>query len=404
MLYYLLCSMKRRKTKNLITIGISMALVALLSLYFGNMRSYQMQLEDFAKTVPVYCQITNLNGNRTSGLFISDNIVQGIKTSDHTVNESFLVSIMAGEGDFTPAQWVGNLNLFVDGANRIEAVPGMTEDIIHLDKGNIQDFFLSDRPECIVNERVMEKRGWQVGDKILLNFYYYIPDNSRMSLDLNPLELTEIEIVGTMEDFVITTTATFPDIVMPIETICGMYMENDIAFFADTVTFQVKDPLRLNEFKEEMKGFDLLETASAKDSYSGIALTVKDRNFISMASDLRRAIEYMEIFLPVVIVMVLVVGYVVSSLLGSSRMEEYTFLRLQGVGRRKGAAGFWAEQILLVLVGIIIGNLCIYTFFPEVLTLAVVNGVLLTAYMVGAAAAYVRMSKDSVIGLLSGRQ
>lgn len=404
MFYYLLCSMKRRKTKNLITIGISMALVALLSLYFGNMRSYRMQLEDFAKTVPVYCQITNLNGNRTSGLFISDNIVQGIKTSDHTVNESFLVSIMAGEGDFTPAQWVGNLNLFVDGANRIEAVPGMTEDIIHLEKGNIQDFFLSDRPECIVSERIMEKRGWQVGDKILLNFYYYIPDNRTMSLDLSPLELAEIEIVGTMEEFVITTTATSPDIVMPFETIREMYMENDIAFFADTVSFRVKDPLRLNEFKEEMKSFNLLETASAKDSYSGIALTVKDRNYISMASDLRRAIEYMEIFLPVVIVMVLVVGYVVSSLLGSSRMEEYTLLRLQGVGRGKGAMGFWTEQSLLVLAGIVMGDLCIYMFLPDILTMAAVNGVLLTAYMTGAAAAYVRMSKDSVIGLLSGRQ
>lgn len=404
MLYYFLCSMKRRKTKNLITIGISMALVALLSLYFGNMRSYQIQLEDFAKTVPVYCRITNLRGSRESGLFISDDVVQGIKSSEYTVDESFLVSIMAGEGDFTPAQWAGNLNLFVDGANRIEAVPGMTEEIIHLDNGNIQDFFLSDRPECIVSETVMEKRGWQVGDKIPLNFYYYIPNNRTMSLDLSPLELTEIEIVGTMEEFVITTTATSPDIVMPFETIRGMYTKNGVDFFADMVSFRVKDPLRLNEFKEEMKEINLLETATAEDSYSGIALTVKDRNYISMASDLRRAIEYMEIFLPVVIVMVLVVGYVVSSLLGSSRMEEYTLLRLQGVGRGKGAAGFWTEQILLVLAGIIIGDLCIYAFFPEILTLALVDGVLLTAYMTGAAAAYMRMGRDSVITLLSSRQ
>lgn len=133
-----------------------------------------------------------------------------------------------------------------------------------------------------------------MGDKIPLNFYYYIPDNRTMSLDLSPLELTEIEIVGTMEEFVITTTATSPDILMPFETIREMYTENDVAFFADTVSFRVKDPLRLNEFKEEMKGFNLLETATAEDSYSGIALTVKDRNFISMASDLRRAIEYLE--------------------------------------------------------------------------------------------------------------
>lgn len=403
MLFYLLCSIKGRKTKNLITVSISTALAVLLGLYFGSLQSYQMQLKDFAGTVPIYCQITNLNGNRTSGLFISDHVVQGIETSEFITNASCLVCLMAGEGEFTPAQWAENLNLFVDGANRIEAVPGLTEDIIHLEKGNVIGFFLSDKPECIVSEKVMEKRGWQVGDKVPLNFYYYTPDNATLSLDLSPLELAEIEIVGTMEDFVITTTAISPDIIMPFETIRAIYLKNHITFFADTVSFQVKDPLRLNEFKEEMKDLDLLETASARDSYSGIALTVRDHNFISMASDLRQAIDYMEVFLPAVILMVLVVGYVVSSLLGSSRLEEYTLLRLQGVGRWKGAMGFWAEQILLVFTGIIIGDLCIYIFFPERTTIAMVSGVLISAYMIGAAAAYMKMGKDSVTALLSGR-
>ena len=404
MLFYLLCSMKGRKTKNLITIAISMALVILLSLYFGSLQSYRMQLEDFAGTVPIYCQIANLNGNRTSGLFISDNVVQGIETSELVTDVSCLVCLMTGEGEFTPAQWEGNLNLFVDGANRIEAVPGLTEDIIHLEKGNAEEFFLSDKLECIVSEKIMEKRGWQVGDKVSLNFYYYIPDNSTLSLDLGPLELTEIEIVGTMEDFEITTTAISPDIVMPFGTIREMYLKNDVAFFADTISFQVKDPLKLNEFKEEMKDLNLLETTSASDSYSGVALTVRDHNFISMASDLRQAIEYMEAFLPVVILMVLVVGYVVSILLGGSRLEEYTLLRLQGVGRWKGAMGFWAEQILLVFTGVVIGDFCIYIFFPERMTIAMVSGVLISAYTVGAASAYMRMSRGSVIELLSGRQ
>lgn len=388
----------------MITVAISMTLVILLSLYFGSLQSYRMQLEDFAGTVPIYCQITNLNGNRTSGLFISDHVVQGIESSELVANVSCLVCLMTGEGEFTPAQWAENLNLFVDGANCIEAVPGLTEDIIHLKKGNVAEFFLSDKPECIISEKVMEKRGWQVGDKVPFNFYYYTPDNATLSLDLSPLELTEIEIVGTMEDFVITTNAISPDIVIPFETIREMYLKNDITFFADTVSFQVKDPLKLNEFKEEMKDLNLLETVAAKDSYSGVALMVRDHNFISMASDLRQAIEYMEVFLPAVILMVLAVGYVVSSLFGSSRLEEYTLLRLQGVGRWKGAMGFWAEQILLVFAGIVIGNLCIYIFFPDRMTIVIVSGVLISSYMVGAAAAYIRMSRGSVIELLSGRQ
>lgn len=407
MAFYILCSLKKRRVKNLITIGISMALVLLLSLYFGNMRSYQVQLEDLAENVPIYCQITNINGSRESGLFISDSVVEGLKSSKLAAEETCMVWLMAGEGDFSPKDWAGNINLYVDGANRTEAVPGLSEDKIHLNGRTSEDFFSSDKLECLVSEPVMEKRGWKVGDKILLNFFYFIADNATMSLSCytNPLELTEVEIVGTMEDGTVVTTAVFPDIVLPFETVRAMYQRNDVHFFADTVSFCVKDPLRLNEFKEEMKDLGLLErNVTAMDSYNGTALAMKDTNFISMASDLRQAMEYMEAFFPIVILLVLLIGYVVSSLLGNSRMEEYILLRLQGTGKWKSALGFWMEQMLLVLAGIVIGDMAVSLFYWEPSTIAVVNGVLLAAYLAGAGAAYVRMSRDSVMQLLSGKQ
>ncbi|MDO4305853.1 MAG: hypothetical protein Q4C77_03395 [Eubacteriales bacterium] len=406
MLFYILCSIRKRRVKNLITIGISMALVILLSLYFGNIHSYQKQLDDFAENVPIYCQITNKNGSRETGLFISDDIVQGIQNSDLVKDETCMVWLMAGEGDFEPKDWAGNINLWVHGANRAEAVPGLAEDGISLEQGTPDAFFSSDKLTCLVKEDTLARRGWKVGDKILLNFFFFTFDNATMGLSCytNPLELAEVEIVGTMKEGNITTAAVFSDIVLPFETVRAMYQREEVAFLADTVSFSVKDPLKLNEFKEKMKGLGLQEKdLAAMDSYSGISLAVKDGNFISMASDLRQAIEYMEAFLPIVILMVLLIGYVVSNLLGGSRMEEYILLRLQGAGRWKSAVGFWSEQMFLVWIGIVTGDILVGLFYPEPATIALVTGILVTAYLAGAAVAYWRMSRGSVMQLLSGK-
>ena len=66
MLYYIKCSLMRRKAANLITAGISIMLVLLLNLYFGSVRSYQAQLSDLAENVPIFCHQSERNhGERT---------------------------------------------------------------------------------------------------------------------------------------------------------------------------------------------------------------------------------------------------------------------------------------------------------------------------------------------------
>ena len=105
MLHYILCSVKRRKVANLVTVGISIMLVILLNLYFGSIRSYEKQLEDLAQSVPVYCQVTNLSGTLGNGLFISDRIVDALKQSDYVKDLSCMAFLMAGEGDFDSADY-----------------------------------------------------------------------------------------------------------------------------------------------------------------------------------------------------------------------------------------------------------------------------------------------------------
>lgn len=406
MLHYILCSVKRRKVANLITVGISIMLVILLNLYFGSIRSYEKQLEDLARSVPIYCQVTNLSGTLGNGLFISDRVVDGLQQSDHVKDLSCMTFLMAGEGDFDSADYARHLNLYIAGASSAESVGELTNDMISMDSERINEFFASDRMECIVSEKVLEKRNWKIGDCILLKCYYYGAESEFNKLELHSMNgVVEVGIVGSMEDISGKTNAIGTDIIMPFEAVRNIYRQFELPFFADTVTFHVNDPLDLNAFKEDMKNIGFMEISpDAKDSYTGFALVVRDADFIASATDLKHSIELMHSFFPVVCVLVILIGYVVSYLSGNSRREEYALMRLQGVKKIKGSMLFLLEQMILVLIGNLAGDVIIALVSPSFFAMAAVNGVLLVAYVIGASAAYIRMGRGSVVYLLSVQQ
>lgn len=405
MFSYLLYSLKRRKTANLITTGISIGLVLLVNLYFGNIRSYQRQLTNLAENVPIFCQITNLNGTLTNGLFISESTVDALERSAQIKNLSYMTVMMAGEGNFKDADYSKYLNLFVIGANRADAVGELTDDMIHMNTQNIDEFLSSNKKECIVNENVLKKRGWKIGDKITLKCYYYDPASEFNKIEIHPMnETVEVTVAGTMEDISGKTNAIVTDVIIPARTARSLFEQSGLTFFADTVTFHVKNPLQLNAFKKDMLNIGLMETsAEAGNSYTGCALKVRDAHFIASAADLEHAVKLMQSFFPVVCILVLMIGYVVSFLSGNNRKEEYALLRLQGVKKISTSLLFLTEQMILVLIGNIVGDMAVMLISPAFTTMFVVNGVIFSAYLIGAAAAYGQMSKGSILNLLSAQ-
>lgn len=406
MFSYVCCSIKRRKTQNLVTVGISVMLVLLLNLYFGSIRSYQTQLADLSENVPIFCQITNLNGTMGNELFISEQIVEALEQSAYVKDLSYMTVVMAGEGDFKEIEYSKYLNLYVVGANDVEAVGEMTADMFSLEEQSLDELLASDRMECIVNEEALKKRGWEIGDRITLKCYYYDPASEFQKIQLHSMGGTvEVTIAGTMKETEGKTNAIQTDIIIPGRASRNLFAQFGLKFFADTVTFHVNNPLDLNGFKEEMQDIGLMEIVpEAESSYTGYALVVRDADFIASATHLRNSTELMQSFLPVVCILVLLIGYVVSYLAGNSRREEFALMRLQGVKKLPAAFLFLAEQMILVLIGNVAGDVLVLPVSSSVLGILAVNGVLLTAYLIGAAAAYGRMSMGSVVYLLSVQQ
>ena len=216
MFSYVCCSIKRRKTQNLVTVGISVMLVLLLNLYFGSIRSYQTQLADLSENVPIFCQITNLNGTMGNELFISEQIVEALEQSAYVKDLSYMTVVMAGEGDFKEIEYSTYLNLYVVGANDVEAVGEMTADMFSLDEQSLDELLASDRMECIVNEEALIKRGWEIGDRITLKCYYYDPASEFQKIQLHSMGGTvEVTIAGTMKETEGKTNAIQTDIIIP---------------------------------------------------------------------------------------------------------------------------------------------------------------------------------------------
>lgn len=79
-------------------------------------------------------------------------------------------------------------------------------------------------------------------------------------------------------------------------------------------------------------------------------------------------------------------------------------MRLQEVKKFPAAFLFLTEQLILVLLGNVVGDVLVAPIVSSLSGVFAVNGVLLIAYLIGAAAAYGRMSMGSVVYLLSVQQ
>ncbi|MBP1756869.1 MAG: transporter permease [Firmicutes bacterium] len=393
----------RCKSKSILTIFLCIFLISLLNVYWGNIESNRRQLTDLAEMIPIYCRISNLNGSKVAGLDIPEVTVQNLQSSSHMNNLVFTVRLMAGEGAFSIDDWKEKLNISAIGANSIQGVEGISEEEITLKEGTSLDFLGSSDRSCIVSQSCMDERQWEIGDVVSLNLYYYFHKNE-YSLKIEPLDLVPFEIVGSMENVAYDNSGYLPtEIVLPVEAVREIYRSREIPFSADSAFFYLQDPLKLNKFKAEMKEFHLLpQSSSAKDSDKGEALFVKDAVFIGAADRLRQGMDTLLRFLPMVLAIVIFVGYISSYLLVYNRKKDFSIMRSIGFRHKEVFLIFLLEQLLLALCGSLIQSIFSIVFIMHNgSVLFVVNLGFFLCFMAGVAIAVWRIGRSNLMEALS---
>lgn len=401
-LYYVITNIVRHKLKSVLTIFVGLILTLLLSIYFGNLYSYQQQLNDLAENTNIYCQVVNLDGSRKNGLDISEALVDSLQNSDFLKEPAFTLGMTAGIGEFEKEDWGIHVNTNILGANTLEAVDGMESEAIRYMEGWEEKFFYTEEYVCIASEEWMEKNKYHVGDEVELNLYYYVYDDVMYSTELNQLGLETVRIVGTMKEIASAESVGLTDLIVPLPAVRQIFREKETQFYCDSASFYVRNPLELNEFKQEMERIGLLPCSLGTTiSFKGTALVMNDNIFISLASNILQSLHLLWMFFPVIFVAILFVGYIVSYLLCNGRQKEIALLRILGIRKIGIVSMFWLEQLVNLMTGILAGDLFTVLMMGNVQIILPLNLVILLSYLLGAITALGRLGKLSVVQLLS---
>lgn len=407
-------SIRRNKSKSLINLCICASAVLFLNLYTGNLRDCRHQLEKLPGIFPVTARVTNPNGSQDAGLEIPSETIEKIRASQYSKDLSLTMQLSGGFGDLSGENGSDNAVISVSAVNRPEAFGGMKKENIQIGEGISPDFLEGDGADCLVTKNFLQGNGFRIGDRFLLSVYQAEISGQPGNVDQGKVEwkfLTaeEFRIAGAMEQSEESEErSTSADVLIPFGWVEKTCKEKQKAWTADSASFalDMERPEELNLFKKEMEEIPLSEVRLTGESgYGGRALVVKDENFLNSAARLEKNIRLLEQLRPVVLAVILLVGYVAAWLLVQNRQEEYTLMRVAGMKKESCFLQFFAEYGAMALAGATAGEVMFGMMRPSLLgSLGESLGVFLICYLTGTAAALLNAGRISVMAVLAQRE
>lgn len=346
-------NIKRYKSKSILNLLICTVVVILLNLFIGSLESNKQQLADLPEAIPIYAQISNLNGTLQTGLVINESIVEGILQSKYISNPAITIVLSAGEGESPKENLRSFLTMDAAGITNLEAISGLSEEAITLAPDTSLKILQSNTPTCIVEEGLLIQNNWKIGQTITLSMYYDYRDKNSQYM-MQQLKTEEFFITGS----VVSKEGVYPpQVIVPLQWAREAFKEQSLPFVANAASFYIKNPLQINEFKREMKDeLHMLQINPASDdSYSGNALAVNDKTFILSASRIQDNINLLTAFLPFILFIIVLIGYITSYLLIQNRRGQYATMRSLGVSSRLCFFILFMESIVVELIGGTIG-------------------------------------------------
>jgi len=392
----------RYKSKSILSIAICAFIVLLLNVYLGNIQSNQLQLKRLPDAIPVSAKVCNLNGSQDAGLNIKEEVITKIQESDYVKDAVFTIQLKMGIGEFAEEDYLEHLNLFAVGTNHYSGISGLKKEDITLRKNTELSFLSSRLKECLMDKRVMEQNDLKVGDTVILTTYYYFYEKYKPIL-IKPLQVDTYKIGGEINLLNYTGTLVPPSVIVPIETIQDAYHKAGLSFTADSASFYIKDPMKLNEFKEEMQELGMLSViASAEYAYDGNALAVRDETFRLSAEKIEEGLALLYHMLPFVFLIVGCSGFVTAYLLIQNRRGEYAIMRALGNSSFGCFCIMFFENLLLILSGIALGSIVVhYQMQTDFLILMKTAGGFFVFYMLGIVIALWTAGRLSVMNALA---
>lgn len=339
----------RSPLKSILTIIFSISIIIFIGLYINNIKTLETSLKKLSQTIPVTGEICDISGSKTTGLEIDERKGNQIIFSQYVVQAKYTIQVVASNINNQ-----NNISTTLMGCNSIDALPLLYDDNIDFMSGNDSSFLTDDKNNCIVEAEFAKQNNIVLGQEITFSLSIYKYDSGVYLTD--NIDNIKMNVIG-IYDY---NSATNTSIIVPVKSLARLVKESGNEVFYDSLKFELKDPGKLNEFKQDVKniGFSNINSQSVQ-SVAGNSLIVYDNIYIENASNILDALQMYRLFeIPFIILMFVLYVLVIFLLIKNKQLEMAISLSL---GQSKKAVNFnlFLEIEILSILGCLLGVLAL---------------------------------------------
>ncbi len=377
---------------------------AVFALFLCELSGYEARLlaqrEELYGSFDIGCYISNATGTRTDALSLPARYVDSIESDlselvrDIRVTKTFRYQVME-PGDPVDVEKPREAPSLI-GINDIS----LSEELLSVGEivwpeGVDDSFFANGGQGCIIPVSIAQKLMRDEDNKPYLNLalcdlaYRYGMECISVSL---PIVTAYANSTG--EDIYMSWEATRA----LSEQLMGIAA-------ADTLTFSARDNRRLDELTQALEQYFKPVDPLAERDLADFAVTVQDSVFRSALSNVERNISVVKLLLPLAFVMSLACGFLISFLATRSRLREFAVMRSLGTSGTMVFLCAFGEQAVTAALGALLGmlaDLLVRGALPG--NAFVFTGAFVLLFLVGCAAASLRVARVNVIQMLSVKE
>lgn len=168
-----------------------------------------------------------------------------------------------------------------------------------------------------------------------------------------------------------------------------------------TCRFTLTSPRQLDAFRDYLQSQGISQVNQLAENRTTVVL--QDSSFVETVSGLGRYVTFSRILLPVLCVVVVLLGFIISWLMINGRRMEFAIMRGLGAGRGRVFGSFFLEQAMLALAGCLAGCL-VLAVTGAGLAGCLAAAALLVCYLAGCAVAVLAVGRTNLMQLLSEKE
>lgn len=350
---YLLKRLWRRPWLSLCSLILSGVLCFLMCFLTGYRQEQEEKLRETQDSFEILCVVSNVRGNQTTSLRLWS-WAEYFVTSDEFELHNYVKDLRMTKEYEVNSLELGVMDALATGvtnqrcSERLDpALGGGTQYIT-------DDFYTSEDMVCLVSEEVYSQLG---EDKTVTLALRDPAINEYREPDVG-FGTFKFQVVGCYNGKGVNLYIPFP-------TAQAISVEISQRTTVDSIAFLAADNRKLEELSEAASlKFKTVDPLSPELESISAALTIHDEQYRSMVAVLEQNIERTAYLLPVILLLSLGMGFLISFLATRGESRTYALMRTLGMTKGRLFASILREQILLTILAALAAALFTGKYLP----------------------------------------